>query len=588
MGLLRFLIGLPPRLAVAYLRRKGYTIGWNWEETLAEAHDRAFTVAKVAKLDILQDIRNAADKALAEGQSERSFRQNLEPTLKQKGWWGTQETEGGETVQLGSPRRLRTIYRTNMQSAMMKGRAKDFLADVEDRPYWQYVAVLDERTRPMHRRLDGRVFRWDDPFWRSFFPPLGFNCFPEGQRVEAKAYAGSKAFYSGQVVEIATRKRRLTVTANHPILTDRGWVAACQIQESDNLVCAGRHIEGISNPLILGTSAVHDENSESCVEEIFNALSFHGSGSLQPTHLDFYGDGAFFEGEIDVVGADRFLLAIAQATGRELTLKGDFVGGREQSSLPSFRLGQDHRGIIPNFPCASENRQNVAFANSKFLGDRGTSKPLMVEGDRLLKQLGSSSLGQLPKTAGDDPILAQPLFFGGRNSASPLELFLSTPSSELDVTLPHQPIDWVSGTTIHPGKLSDRIAREIEFDDVVSVRKFLWSGHVYDFATVDGVIISDGVITSNCRCRVRALRERDVKRKNLTVESSEGLLSEGRSLLSVRSGIEVPTAILRDFEGDIRPDPGWSYDRVFGDDWEPDLSRYGEDLRAQFEAEQDE
>lgn len=508
MGLLKFLIGLPPRLAIAYLRRKDYVIGWDWEETLAEAHDRAFTVAKVAKLDILQDIRNAADEALAEGQSERTFRQNLEPTLKQKGWWGTQETEDGETVQLGSPRRLRTIYRTNMQSAMMKGRAKDFLQDVEDRPYWQYEAVLDQRTRPMHRRLDGRVFRWDDPFWRSFYPPLGFNCFPEGQRVEAKAYAGSKAFYSGQIVEITTRKRRLTVTANHPILTDRGWVAACQIQESDNLVCAGRHIEGISNPLISETVAVHNENCESSVEEIFNALSFHGLGSLQAAPLDFYGDGAFFEGEVDVVGADRFLLAIAQATGRELTLK-------------------------------------------------------------------------------DDPILAQPLFFGGRNSASPLEPFLLTPSSELDVTLPHQPIDWVSGTTIHPGKLSDRIAREIEFDDVVSVRKSLWSGHVYDFATVDGVIISDGVITSNCRCRVRALRERDVKRRNLTVESSEGLLSEGRSLLSARSGIEVPTAILRDFEGDIRPDPGWSYDRVFGDGWEPDLSRYGEDLRAQFDADFD-
>ncbi|NCJ05197.1 phage head morphogenesis protein [Synechococcales cyanobacterium C] len=176
---LKFLISLPPRLAIAWFRRKGHQITWDWEEMLEESHNRAFTVAKAAKLDILQSIRDAFTQALEEGQTERSFRQNLEPILKQKGWWGRQTVEGPdgeEEVQLGSPYRLRTIYRTNLQTAMMAGRHAELAENVDDRPYWQYVAVLDARTRPTHRQLDGLIFRHDDPFWNSFYPPNGFNC----------------------------------------------------------------------------------------------------------------------------------------------------------------------------------------------------------------------------------------------------------------------------------------------------------------------------------------------------------------------------------------------------------------------------
>ena len=48
--------------------------------------------------------------------------------------------------------------------------------NVKRRPYWEYVAVLDSRTRPEHRALNGTVLPADDPFWKTHKPPLGFRC----------------------------------------------------------------------------------------------------------------------------------------------------------------------------------------------------------------------------------------------------------------------------------------------------------------------------------------------------------------------------------------------------------------------------
>lgn len=48
--------------------------------------------------------------------------------------------------------------------------------NADSRPYWQYSAVGDSRTRPSHQQLNGLVYRYDDPFWHTFFPPNGFNC----------------------------------------------------------------------------------------------------------------------------------------------------------------------------------------------------------------------------------------------------------------------------------------------------------------------------------------------------------------------------------------------------------------------------
>ena len=171
---------LPPKEAISYFESKGYTISWNWYETLEAAHARAFTVAKCTNLDVLNTIRASVDSALKSGMTEQQFIDQLTPTLQKLGWWGKQtvvDSSGtAQTVQLGSPRRLATIYQTNTRTAYASGRYAQMMNNAADFPYWQYVAVMDSHTRLTHGELNLMVFRYDDPFWQTHYPPNDWEC----------------------------------------------------------------------------------------------------------------------------------------------------------------------------------------------------------------------------------------------------------------------------------------------------------------------------------------------------------------------------------------------------------------------------
>ncbi|MFZ5466600.1 MAG: phage minor head protein [Pseudomonadota bacterium] len=190
---LSFAIGLPPEEAIRYFEGKGLKLTGDWRELWQEQHAKAFTVARLAKLDVLKDIHDALNDALKNGTTERQFVKDMTPLLQKKGWWGpavdkqtgevleTYDDISGRPVEWGSPRRLKLIYRQNMQTAYMAGRYKQQqeLANATGpgaRPYWQYIAVRDSRTRPTHSALHGRVWRADDPIWNHLYPPNGWNC----------------------------------------------------------------------------------------------------------------------------------------------------------------------------------------------------------------------------------------------------------------------------------------------------------------------------------------------------------------------------------------------------------------------------
>lgn len=227
-------LDLAPADALVFFRAKGLRITGPWTELTPAEHARSFTVAHCARLDVLADIRAALDAALAQGTPYSGFKKALKPLLIRKGWWGPAiDTATGEVlasypgtsapVMWGSPRRLQTIFDSNLQSAYMAGRYRQMSENAAARPYWEYVATLDARTRPAHAALNGKVLPADDPAWRSLYPPNGYRC---RCRVVARA-ADEIAPARVQSSAGHTREVPLPLSTRHP---DAAVVTVTQVK----------------------------------------------------------------------------------------------------------------------------------------------------------------------------------------------------------------------------------------------------------------------------------------------------------------------------------------------------------------------
>ena len=172
---------LAPSAAINFLKKKGYKIGFNWTDVWKREHQIAFTVAKAMKTDLLQDIKQSLEDALEKGVPFQKWKENIQPILEKKGWWGKKElvnphTGLKEEVQLGSPRRLSIIYDTNVRMAYAAGHWEAFEENKEAAPFLRYVCVMDGRTREEHRQWHNTVLPVDHPFWETHYPPNGWRC----------------------------------------------------------------------------------------------------------------------------------------------------------------------------------------------------------------------------------------------------------------------------------------------------------------------------------------------------------------------------------------------------------------------------
>ena len=171
--------GQPPRKAIEYLQQKQVMPSEDWWRVQGNAHNQAFVVAHMTRLDLLEDVRQSLLDAQKNGWDLKRWSQEIEPKMKQRGWWGKQETfvEGGQReIQLGSPYRLKTIYQTNMAQAYEAGRQSVMWDDNPLFPYVRYSAILDNHTRPAHRALHGVVMLKSDPAWQYISPKNGYKC----------------------------------------------------------------------------------------------------------------------------------------------------------------------------------------------------------------------------------------------------------------------------------------------------------------------------------------------------------------------------------------------------------------------------
>ena len=177
---IRAVIGLSPDDTVrAFEARDALRATVRWSEMWHEDHARAFTVAKVANLDLLATIRASLDRVLRDGGTFEQWQAGLVPELQRAGWWGLVDDAaltGADHPVFVSGRRLRTIYDTNLRVSRAAGRWARIQELKGARPFLRYTAVMDARTRPEHRRWHGTILPVDHEWWDTHFPPCGWFC----------------------------------------------------------------------------------------------------------------------------------------------------------------------------------------------------------------------------------------------------------------------------------------------------------------------------------------------------------------------------------------------------------------------------
>ena len=138
----------------------------HYTDLIQEEHVRGFMVAGAMCDDLLTDFQKALADAKEKSTPLSEFRKRFDQIVEKHGW-GYNGSRGW---------RSKLIYNVNLRMANAAGRWAQIQRTKQRRPWLRYVATLDDRTRDDHRAWHGTVLPADDPFWKTHYPPNGWNC----------------------------------------------------------------------------------------------------------------------------------------------------------------------------------------------------------------------------------------------------------------------------------------------------------------------------------------------------------------------------------------------------------------------------
>ena len=488
--------------AADYLRARNVEPSAEFYARLEHLRQEAWTLSKISDVEQIEQVKQSLVKALAEGKSFREWQQALTPEM------------------LALPRHYQeTVFRTAMLSSYNGAKWTHFRAHAERRPILRYIAVNDHRTRPAHHALHGLMMPVDDERWQQLAPPLGFNCFLPGTTVRGEFELGLKSRYTGEAVEItAGTGDRLAVTANHPVLTRRGWLPAHQVKEGDYLLAYG----GVVNPLL--ARVFNDQYPPSPVEDVFETLRANGFGIADIAAFQFHGDAHLRESEVHVAGRDAHLIARMQAAGlhgiEQFHLVGAgarFTGQLAGDSAAQFDMAQ--RLLF------ADDAANVAARTANSLCHTTLAafkyiavfiKDAFTQGARLFTH-SSPRGGQLALRAAGSGFDGEPLDglrFALTAPCNTMRQQALTDNLTADAVALGETVFTLPGNIGLDDTVYDRIRQDVTGfaeTSVAGVRRFHYSGHVYDFQTKNGLIVAGNIVVHNCRCTMVSLSDKQAK-----------------------------------------------------------------------------
>jgi len=436
---------LPPIEAANYFTALVPSLDLDARAFAAAAERQAFTLAAATEDVLLRRVRDSLQANMVSGGRGGGFRD-------------VQEILDAAGVSTSNPQYAEMVQRTNMMDAYNVGAQRELQApDMQDVfKVFQYLGVDDGRQGSDHAPHFGKYYPSDKVSFEQVRGKRVFNCrcVIPGQMIAGNIRGASKAIYAGQTVEIHTANGgRLTVTPNHPVLTENGFVDASKLKPGDHLVNYGLSADAL---LLSG----NEEYRPSLIEDVFDAIAILAGRPLlaDASGFDFHGDGRSIQGKVEIVRTNGDLLQygkipLLQGIGKDGFLRGDM-------SLPvESRDG-------PLDPALQG--KNVAGGS--------------------VDQVGSDLSLFVPAHAGES--MGGGLLKGTDRDAAPLEVVTNKLSIAPECL----------------GYEGKRLPAGISFDRIVNINLGHWNGPVYDLESDIGFYAAgfqkgsgfQGLIVHNC------------------------------------------------------------------------------------------
>ncbi len=131
---------------------------------LPELRAYAFTISGLDVGDTMSRIRDTIKAVPAGALNWDKARKEIAADLD--------DALGGKVAQ----RRAELLLRTHVFRSYAAARYRNLIAQIDVFPFWQYKTVGDERVRPSHVALNGKIFPAGHEIWQRIFPPWDWGC----------------------------------------------------------------------------------------------------------------------------------------------------------------------------------------------------------------------------------------------------------------------------------------------------------------------------------------------------------------------------------------------------------------------------
>ena len=403
-----------------------------------------------------------------------------------------------------------------------------------------------------HELWQGKVFtRGLDPKNKGKYPDFekvtgygtitglcGINCVLGDTKISNLGIrAGYRRKYSGEIIVIRTASgKELSVTPNHPILTDKGWISANSLVEGNNVISRSfLNRKGAISPNV--------HKGEARIKDVFNSLFVNGMTTKFPVSpSDFHGDVT--DDKVDIIFSDSFLRDSFNASAFKYFKE---VG---LSLPPSFTNSFKPFGALSEvFPASFRSAHGIvrSFGESVSLFLRHTLQSVFHSfrtifsnrNTKFCEIFTNGSLGQ--SNFFGNLIFPHARFIHGKKffgSNASITNKVGFPVSSGVNTIPFETVsDCATRAIVFISNIFNRRTALIHRDNIINIERKPSKGsfvHIYNLSTNGEWYFANDIITHNCRHSFspffEGLSERNYDKKTLDEYANKTVNYQGEEI----------------------------------------------------------